>query len=67
MMRLILVLLLVAAILVAFTAAMGTIRAAQDLDRDRKRSAMPAPYQRLSYAALLVLMIGVTSGLLGGA
>ncbi len=67
MMRLILVVLLAAAIFVAFTAAMGTIRAAQDLGQARERSNMPAPYQRLSYAALLLLMIGVTSGLLGGA
>lgn len=66
--RLILLVLLLAAFLVAFAAAMLALRAAAPAAQaPLKEDRMPTTLRRVSYALLLVLMLGLASGWLGAA
>lgn len=67
MMRLILLFLLVAAAAIAFTAVLGTIQAIAALTRPAQEDRMPATFQKIAYAVLILLMLGVSAGLLGPA
>ncbi|WP_296425409.1 hypothetical protein [Yoonia sp.] len=64
MMRLILLILLAAAVLIAFTAAVGTMQAVVSLASAKQEDRMPDTFQRIAYLVLIALMFGVTSGLL---
>lgn len=69
MARLVLFFLLLAAIAVALNAVMQAMRTAGVLvsDGTRKVAEMPEGIRLVAYILLMVLMLGVTSGLLGAA
>lgn len=67
MMRLILLILLVAAVLIAFTAMLGTMQAVASLAKPKQEDTMPATFQKIAYAVLILLMLGVSTGWLGAA
>ncbi len=67
MFRLILLILFVAAIVVAATATIAVVHSAATLARPTTgEDQMPRTFQRIAYVALIVLLIGITSGWLGG-
>ncbi|MGK7653970.1 MULTISPECIES: hypothetical protein [unclassified Roseovarius] len=64
-----LVFLIVAAVALAAVAMSAVMRAARDAGaagRDIAVSTRGASMQKIAYAALFIVMLGVTSGLLGG-
>lgn len=67
MMRLILLILLVAAVLIAFSAVLGTMQAAASLTRPKQEDTMPVTFQKIAYVVLIVLMLGVSAGWFGAA
>jgi hypothetical protein len=67
MLRMILLLSFVAILAVGILAVMGTVRAMTGGTREQESDPMPAPFRRISYVLLIVLMFGVTAGWLGAA
>lgn len=67
MMRFILLILLIAAVLIAFSAALGTMQAVASLTRPKQEDTMPVTFQKIAYVVLIVLMLGVSAGWLGAA
>ncbi len=65
MFRLILLILFVAAIVVVATATIAVVHSAATLARPTGEDQMPKTFQRIAYIALVVLLIGITSGWLG--
>lgn len=65
MLRLILLILLVAAVLIAFTAVLGTMQMVGSRTTSSQEDRMPATFQKIAYVLLIVLMFGVTTGWLG--
>lgn len=66
MVRLILILAFVAVVAIALVAVLGTILAVAPTYGGKDTDTMPAKFQKITYVLLLVLLVGVTSGLLGG-
>ncbi len=69
MFRLILLILFVAAIVVAALATVTVVYSVTRLAKPQPRTGedkMPQTFQRIAYIALVVLLIGITSGWLGG-
>ncbi len=68
MMRLILLILFVAAVLTFFTAAITTMQAVVSVTRQAtKEDTMQATFKRVAYVLLVVLLIGIATGWLGSA
>ncbi|WP_439154765.1 hypothetical protein [Yoonia sp.] len=67
MLRLILLILLVAAVLIAIAAMVGTIQAMTLPPTATQEDRMPATFQKIAYAVLILLMLGVSAGWLGAA
>ena len=67
MARLILVLLFVAAIALALVSVMIALRIASPQSDGPTGGSMPKPFTTIAYVLLILLMFGVTSGLLGAA
>ena len=67
MLRLILLLSFVAVLALGFLAVLGAVRVMAGGAADKDQELMPAPFRRISYIVLVVLMVGVTSGWLGSA
>ncbi|WP_439508082.1 hypothetical protein [Yoonia sp.] len=67
MLRLILLLSFVAVLALGFLAVLGAVRVMAGGAADKDPELMPAPFRRISYIVLVVLMVGVTSGWLGSA
>lgn len=67
MMRLILLILFVAAVLIAFTAVLGTMQAVASVARPKQEDGMPTTFQKIAYLLLIALMLGVSAGWLGAA
>ena len=67
MLRLILLLSFVAVLALGFLAVLGAVRVMAGGAADKDTEPMPAPFRRISYIVLVVLMFGVTSGWLGSA
>lgn len=65
MLRLILLILFVAAVLIAIAAMVGTIQAITSQAFNRQEDRMPATFQKIAYAVLILLMVGVSAGWLG--
>ncbi|MBE0412494.1 hypothetical protein [Yoonia sp.] len=65
MMRFILLILLVAAVLIAFTAVLGTMQALATKATGRHEDKMPVTFRKIAYILLVILMIGVSAGWLG--
>ncbi|MBQ2261190.1 MAG: hypothetical protein II336_07485 [Loktanella sp.] len=65
MLRIILLVMFVSVIAVGFLAVMGTLRAITGPAAEKDEEPMPAPFRRISYTVLIVLMFGVTTGWLG--
>ncbi|MGJ8621593.1 MAG: hypothetical protein ACSHW1_02380 [Yoonia sp.] len=66
MVRLILLAAFIGVIAFAILAAVGTIVAVTRSTTGGDDQMMPAKFQRITYALLVVLMLGVTTGWLGG-
>jgi len=66
MVRLILVLAFVAVLAIAIAAVLGTMVAVAQTSAGKDTRTMPAKFRRITYVLLVVLLFGVTSGLLGG-
>lgn len=67
MLRIILLLSFLAVLAVGFLAVMGTLRALAGGPAEKDVDPMPAPFRRISYIVLVILMFGVTTGWLGAA
>ena len=67
MLRMILLLSFLAVLAVGFLAVMGALRAISGPSAEKDPDPMPAPFRRISYIVLIVLMFGVTAGWLGAA
>jgi type III secretory pathway component EscS len=67
MMRLILLVAFVALVAIAITALLGTMRAVTQVTAGKDEDNMPTTFKRISYAVLVVLLLGVASGWLGTA
>lgn len=65
MFRLLLMIAFVAIVAIAFTAILGTMLAASRAVPTKEGAIMPAGFQRITYVLLVLLMLGVTSGLMG--
>ena len=66
MMRLVLVAAFIAIVIFAIVAAVGTVSAASHAVAGKDENPMPVKFRRITYILLILLMLGVTSGLLGG-
>ena len=69
MARLILIAVLVAAVVVAALTLLAALRpgpAAADTTLPRRVDTMPRSFRTISYTLLLVLMVGITTGWIGG-
>lgn len=67
MLRIILLLSFLAVLAVGFLAVMGAMRAVAGGPAEKDSDPMPAPFRRISYIVLVILMFGVATGWLGGA
>lgn len=65
MTRLILFVFLLAGLALAFAAVMNGLRALQAPQPDGDAKGLPAPLRMISYTLLMIVMLGVSSGLLG--
>lgn len=65
MMRLILFVFLLAGLALAFAAVMTGLRALQSPQAATPSPGLPAPLRMISYTLLMIVMLGVSSGLLG--
>jgi len=66
MVRLILVLAFVTVVAVAIIALLGTLMSVAPTNAGKDTEDMPAKFRRITYILLVVLLFGVTTGLLGG-
>jgi len=66
MVRLILVLAFVTVVAVAIIALLGTLMSVAPTNAEKDTEDMPAKFRRITYILLVVLLFGVTTGLLGG-
>ncbi|SMY08729.1 hypothetical protein [Flavimaricola marinus] len=66
MTRLILLLLMFSAVVIAVTSVMSLIKAPSPAPRQSKDSFMPASVKNIAYVLLIILMFGVVSGVIGG-
>ncbi|WP_234417103.1 hypothetical protein [Loktanella sp. Alg231-35] len=66
-MRLILVAAFVAVMAITLIWAMGTIQAVAQSAVGKDNTTMPVKFRRITYILLVLLMLGVASGLLGAA
>ncbi len=67
MMRLILLGAFVAVVVIAIASLLGTLFAVGRTATGKDEEFMPARFRRITYVLLVVLLFGVTSGLLGAA
>ncbi|WP_322891493.1 MULTISPECIES: hypothetical protein [unclassified Yoonia] len=67
MLRLILLLSFVAILAMGFLAVLGAVRIMAGGAAEKDPDPMPAPFRRISYIVLVVLMFGVSTGWLGSA
>ena len=67
MLRLILLLSFVAILAMGFLAVLGAVRVMAGGAAEKDPDPMPAPFRRISYIVLVVLMFGVATGWLGSA
>lgn len=67
MIRLILIAAFVAVLAIAITAAIGTMRAIDEMPQNKDQGMLPGKLSQITYILLLLLLLGVTSGLLGAA
>lgn len=67
MVRLILLAAFVAVVAIAIVALLGTMQAIGQVATAKDENTMPATFKRISYVVLIVLLLGVTSGWIGGA
>lgn len=67
MLRLILLLSFVAILAMGFLAVLGAVRVMAGGAAEKDPDPMPAPFRRISYIVLVVLMFGVSTGWLGSA
>ncbi len=67
MVRLILVVAFVAVIAVAVLSLFATIQAVARVATGKDEDTMPETFKRIAYGVLVILMLGVASGLLGAA
>ncbi len=67
MMRLILLVAFVAVVAIAVTTMLGTMQAVAQAANGKDNTSMPVKFRRITYILLVLLMLGVTSGLLGAA
>jgi hypothetical protein len=65
MARLILIAAFIAAVAIAFAALIGTMRAVKEIPAGKENGMLPGNLSRITYVLLLILLFGVTSGLLG--
>ncbi len=65
MIRFILLAAFVVAVVVTLVVAAGTITAVAQAATAEDNRTMPVKFRRITYLLLLILMLGVTSGLLG--
>ncbi|KQI72098.1 hypothetical protein AN191_08080 [Loktanella sp. 5RATIMAR09] len=65
MLRLIFIVAFVAVVAIAITALIGTMAAVARPRADKETDNMPAKFRRVTYALLVVLLFGVTTGWLG--
>ncbi|MBS1303178.1 hypothetical protein [Loktanella sp. SALINAS62] len=66
MMRLVLLVLLIAAVALAFASVMTALRSVNGT-RPRPETPMPKPFRLISFVLLFLLMLGVSTGWLGAA
>jgi len=66
MVRLILIVAFVAAVAIAIAAVLGTVLAVAQTSAGKGPDDMPVKFRRITYALLVVLLFGVTTGWLGG-
>lgn len=66
MTRLILLLLLFSAVVIAVTSVLSLLRTPDPAPRHSKDQTMPATVKSIAYVLLIVLMFGVVSGWIGG-
>jgi hypothetical protein len=66
MLRLIFLVAFVAVVAIAITALIGTMTAVARTSATKEPDNMPAKFRRITYALLVVLLFGVTTGWLGG-
>ncbi len=66
MLRLILIVAFLAVVVIAITAVLGTIMAVAKPSAGKEPDDMPVKFRRITYALLVVLLFGVTTGWLGG-
>lgn len=66
MVRLILVVAFVVVVAIAIIAVLGTMMAVTQTAAGKETDNMPAKFRRITYALLVVLLFGVTTGWLGG-
>jgi hypothetical protein len=67
MMRLILLVAFVAVVAIAVITMLGTLQAVAQAANGKDDTPMPERFRRVTYLLLILLMLGVTSGLLGAA
>ena len=65
MLRLILFVFLLSGLVLALASVMVALRSAAPADRSQTQDTMPKPFRLISYTLLMLLMLGVTSGILG--
>jgi len=66
MVRLILLILFIAAIVTAVAAMVAVVQSLSMLARPTGEDQMPQTFQRIAYILLVVLLIGISTGWLGG-
>jgi cell division protein FtsX len=67
MLRMILLAAFVAILAIGFLAVLGALRALAGSPAEKDPDPMPAPFRRISYILLVILMFGVAAGWLGAA
>ena len=65
MIRLIFVLILILVVITLIYLATSALSASVDAARTVRREVMPSTFQNIAYAALILLMLGICSGVLG--
>lgn len=66
MVRLIFVIAFIGVVILAISAAAGTLKAITQIGTEKDDAMRPAKFQRITFILLLLLMFGVTTGWLGG-
>lgn len=66
MVRLILVIAFIAVLAIAFIAVLGTMQTVARVAVGKDEDNMPQTFKRIAYGALVILLIGLSTGWLGG-